>query len=649
MRKILLLTLFAITGISLKAQSNTDSLLTVWNNQTQADTCRLIAINEYLTNYSDRSSDLYLSFVNQMQVLATESNSQKHIGLALYLEGRNYLDKNDFNLALKLFKKSLKFLVEINDKKSESLILNSIGIIYRRIGDTNKSIQFFEKALSINQQIEDTNKEADLLLNIGVILADIGEIKRSMEYQLIALDLFEKVGDEVGVVYALSNLGYSYLELDSADKALDLFKRAFDKNQLVADEWMEMDINLGFGKAYLSQRDEVKGLIYINLSLEGARELSHLFSEGSIYSEFGIIYLKFKEYDKAIKWCENGLEIGKRLKSQYLISSNCDCLYKSYRGLNEGLNALKYHDLFVIAQDSVDAEEAKNKLFQFEVEKEQLQDSLNYEGKLLNMKLEHTEAAAKSDKQRTLIIYTSIGILLLAGGLLARLRHINKSKSIIEKEKKRSDELLLNILPSEIAQELKDNGKVGSKRIESVTVIFTDFKGFTAMSELVGPKELVEDLDTCFSEFDRIMEKYGIEKIKTIGDAYMAAGGLPLPDEQHAENVIKAAFEMRDFVEAGKAQKIKDSLPFFEIRIGVHTGPVIAGIVGVKKFQYDIWGDTVNTASRMESSGAVGMVNISQRTYELLKENPDFSFDSRGKVAAKGKGELDMYFVSETH
>jgi len=212
-------------------------------------------------------------------------------------------------------------------------------------------------------------------------------------------------------------------------------------------------------------------------------------------------------------------------------------------------------------------------------------------------------------------------------------------------EKQKSDNLLRNILPEEVANELKQTGEAEAKQFNNVTVLFTDFRGFTTMSEKLAAKDLVKDLHECFSAFDRIVEQHRLEKIKTIGDAYMAAGGLPSANETHASDAVRAAFAMRTFVEEGKQRKIAKGLPYFEIRIGIHTGPVVAGIVGVKKFQYDIWGDTVNTASRMESSGEVNKINISKTTYECVKDKNEFVFENRGKIEAKNKGALEMYFV----
>jgi len=210
-------------------------------------------------------------------------------------------------------------------------------------------------------------------------------------------------------------------------------------------------------------------------------------------------------------------------------------------------------------------------------------------------------------------------------------------------QKDRSDELLLNILPEEVAEELKSKGHADAKLIEHVTVMFSDFQGFTQISENLSPNELVSVINECFSAFDNIIQKYGIEKIKTIGDSYMAAGGLPSPNTTHAMDVVKACLEIQEFMVKFREKRIVQNLPTFEARIGVHTGPVVAGIVGIKKFAYDIWGDTVNTASRMESSGKVGRVNISETTHNLVKDV--FECEYRGKIDAKGKGQMHMYFV----
>lgn len=229
-------------------------------------------------------------------------------------------------------------------------------------------------------------------------------------------------------------------------------------------------------------------------------------------------------------------------------------------------------------------------------------------------------------------------------------QELNKQKedlvqknSLVEKQKEEVEKLLLNILPSEVAEELKTTGAAKAKTFSMVTVMFTDFKDFTSVSEKVSAELLVDEIHTCFSAFDRILQNYKIEKIKTIGDAYLCVSGLPASNYTHATDMIKAAFEIRDYmIERKKEKETKGEIPF-QIRIGIHTGPVVAGIVGVKKFAYDIWGDTVNLASRMESSSEAGKVNISGTTYELVKDK--FNCIHRGKIQAKNKGEIDMYFV----
>ena len=231
----------------------------------------------------------------------------------------------------------------------------------------------------------------------------------------------------------------------------------------------------------------------------------------------------------------------------------------------------------------------------------------------------------------------------------SRQREIKLKKEVhartldLEREMKKSDELLLNILPSEIAAELKMFGKAKAKRHENVTVFFSDFKGFTLISQLLEPEELVAEIDLCFREFDTIMERYDLEKIKTIGDAYMCAGGIPTPDEGSVVNMVKAALDIQVFMKKLAAEKSAKNQPYFETRIGIHTGPLVSGIVGIRKFAYDIWGDTVNIAARLEDNGEVGKVNISQSTYELVKDR--FECTHRGKITIKHDVEIDMYYV----
>lgn len=214
----------------------------------------------------------------------------------------------------------------------------------------------------------------------------------------------------------------------------------------------------------------------------------------------------------------------------------------------------------------------------------------------------------------------------------------------LNQERRKSDRLLRSVLPEAVAQELKQTDRVQPVDYESATVLFTDFVGFTQIAESFTPQELIEELDSCFSQFDRIARKHKLEKIKTIGDAYMAVGGVPLTNQTHAVDCVLAALEIEGVVDQLRAKEMAENRPYWQIRVGIHSGDLVAGIVGREKFSYDVWGDTVNTASRLESSGVAGRINISSVTYELVKDF--FECEYRGKVPAKNKGEFEMYFVN---
>jgi adenylate cyclase len=226
-------------------------------------------------------------------------------------------------------------------------------------------------------------------------------------------------------------------------------------------------------------------------------------------------------------------------------------------------------------------------------------------------------------------VFTGVLVLVLARNL--------------EQEREKADRLLLNILPEGVARDLKAHDRVRPLYYESVSVLFTDFVGFTHIAQQLTPQQLVEELDDCFRLFDQIARKHRLEKIKTIGDSYMAAGGLPVANQTHAVDCVLAALEIQEAMNDWAARRQAAGRPRWRVRIGVHTGSVVAGVIGREKFAYDVWGDTVNTASRLESSGEANRVNVSGATYERVKDL--FVCEYRGKVAAKSKGEIDMYFV----
>ena len=355
------------------------------------------------------------------------------------------------------------------------------------------------------------------------------------------------------------------------------------------------------------------------------------------------IYAKQGNWETAFSYAFRSLDLARQYGLKEQIGDAYLKLSELYEKRGNASEALKYYQSHITYRDSVSNLEKVREMgiLQTEFAVEQKQNEVDLLQK-------ESEIQLLKDKRQKIIIYATALALVLIFVLLfflyKRYSFVKETNTIIEEEKNRSDSLLLNILPKETAQELKETGQVEAKKFESITVLFTDFKDFTRSSASLSPENLVKSVDYYFSRFDEVMEKHGLEKIKTMGDAYMCTGGLHLNREDHAIRMVRAAFEIVEITEAVKKKDHADIMPY-EIRIGINTGPVVAGVVGTQKFAYDIWGDTVNVAARMETNSETGKINVSENTYELIKD--EFECEYRGKMKVKNKGMMKMYYVNK--
>ena len=602
-------------------------------DSTEAD-CLFELSRCYIGIYPEKA----LNYANQSLAISEQIKYKKGIGNAYNNIGVLYSNQGNYSDALKNHNAALKIREEIEDKKGMAGSYNNIGLIYSEQGNYINALEKYIAALKINEALGNKKWVAKNYANIGNLYTAQGNYALALEYLLKALKINEESGEVSSIINNYSNIGIIYTDQGKYSEALKFQLKSLEMAKKSGHKLSMAGAYINIGENYLFQGNYAEALINSMAALKIFEEVGS--NNGIAYScnNIGKIYINQKKYKNASEFLKRGLLLSKEIGAMEMIRNSyqylaiLDSIQANFK------QAFEHYKQFIIYRDSlVNIEYTKKTVaLQMTYDFSKKQDSLN-------AAQEKKDAIAKTEKQKS----TQQKVVLIIG-LIAALGFAAwdyRQKKIISKQKKRSDELLLNILPHEVAEELKAKGSAEAQLFDEVTVLFTDFKGFTQLSEKLTPKELVAEINECFSAFDYIMQKFGVEKIKTIGDAYMAAGGLPTANTTHAEDVVKAALEIQTFMQEHKEKKLLANELFFEIRIGVHTGPVVAGIVGVKKFAYDIWGDTVNTASRMESSGEVGKVNISGTTYELVKDK--FTCVHRGKVQAKGKGEIDMYFVSK--
>ncbi len=639
---MLLFSVGVITGSSLFAQKQgqvkIDSLVNVLANMKE-DTNKVNILNDIAGEYSNINTDYGVKYGQMAFTLATKIDFQKGVALSEINLGVNVQNKSDYLKALEYYEDAAKIYEDLDEKRGITNAMADIGSAYEDLSDYPKALEYDLKALKLYEEAGNKNKIAVVTNNIGNVYESLRDFQNALEYYLKSLKIAEEIKDKNRIAATTGNLGNFYFFQKNYPKALEYYFKTVQMNEEMGNK-EGVARNIGnIALAYSSEKNYPLAIEQYERALKMSEETGYKHGVAWNLEAIGETYLAMSkdtvhpgkvnsgQLHTAINYLQRGVAMARELRTMGVLQDAYQYLAEAYKLNGDYKNALECTANYDAIKDSVFSKENDEKIVKLGMQHEY--DKKADEAQKI--------AALRLQRQQNYTYMSIAGILLLTGFSFFIVKERRKS----DIERKKSDNLLLNILPAEVANELKMNGNSKTRQFDNVTVLFTDFVNFTNAGERMTPQALIDELHTCFKAFDDITDKYNVEKIKTIGDAYLAVAGLPVADPKHAENIVSAAIEINNYM-TDRLTKLGNST--FEIRIGIHTGSVVAGIVGVKKFAYDIWGDTVNTAARMEQSGAPGKINISQNTYELVKDK--FTCTYRGEIEAKNKGTMKMYFVS---
>ncbi len=638
----------------------------------------------------------YLFYNKVLSKVQKEDNTVNHINtlqemITVFTELKDFRKTLDFNLAInELLKK---------EKDSQDALMrnyNNLGYNYNQLENYEKAIFYFENALELSKE-SDLESRSVLQTNIGIAYFNLEEFSKSIKFLRKARKNKLEIDPEGGAVEIEHLMTSVFLKQKDLTNAMNFSKssernaKTFHEDLILTDiyytsalihsELYEYDVALEFFQKHLRLKDSFalverfrqQEIQQQQIELERTEKQLKIFMINEEVQELTINQLTVERENQELALRAQKAQIEAEKTEKELLQKENGL--KASQLKTQELETEKTRQALELARQKLIASQKDKELNSLEREKEvqalelatsaaklenekRAKELLESDKKLLQRENEVNELALSQQKQRTQFLFGLGGLMtllmILAGiawlnsrRLNARLNKQNKDieaqKEEITLARNKSDQLLLNILPEETAHELKENGFAIPKNYDNATVLFTDFVGFTTIASRMSPEELIKELNICFQAFDAILEDHGMEKIKTIGDAYMCVSGVPVPNEDHSIQAIQAGKEIVAFMNNRIKQKKKEGVPYWNMRMGIHSGSVVAGVVGKKKFAYDIWGDTVNTASRMEANGEPGQINISETTYELVKGQ--FKCESRGKIMAKNIGEVGMYFV----
>lgn len=624
---------------------------------------------------------------DSLQSILTKQKANDSSRVNTLLELFKNYSGEDTTKRLSFAREALSISEQIGYGKGRAFALKSIGLVYFGISNFLEALNYWKASLQQFELNKDVNGEANMLSNIGAVFQQQSIEDQALDYYLRSLKKAELTGNKLRIMTAYQNIGSVYANKKTTlDKGLIYYKKSLPIAEEISNLQAigtitvnigEIYIKLGYADSLHKQDKADSARIYLYRSLKTFEELKQNAERSYALINLGKVATLMNDYNAALNYHQKALDLAKGADSKYYISLanqgigeneyklgnmqaalaaykeaeglsremknnyDLDVIYNGltnvYTSLGDYKMSVQYLNLLLHVKDEIYNTETDKKLGKmlFEAESQQQEGKIKLQAAELNRQ--------KFVKNAMIVGFTLIFII---GFILFRdYRQKIKINKILDSQKAQIETLLLNILPEEVANELQEKGEATPRYYEHASVLFTDFKSFSALADKLSPQEVVTELNECFIEFDEIIKKYGLEKIKTIGDSYMCAGGIPTPNEAHVMNIVKASLEIQEYIKERNIRRIKAELPPWDIRIGIHTGPLVAGVVGKIKYAYDIWGGTVNIASRMESNGEPGKINISAAMYELIKH--EYACSYRGKIFAKNIGEIDMYFIDK--
>jgi adenylate cyclase len=585
------------------------------------------------------------------------------------------LRKSDHTSAFKYLEEGMDLAEDL--KYWEGLVdcIAYKGIILRHRNNFKSAMYYYMMTVKISQDHGYSKGLAYAFLNISDVLNTEKNYKQAMSYSKQSLALFQQLNDLSGLAYVYIRMGEIFRSLQQNDSALVSFKKCLTLRKQTKDTLGMATVLNRLGSIYAKQKNYTKAMICLNNSQEYQKAANNNYGIVNNIIEICHILFELKEYDKLIDEGKKGLELSRKIHSYGFTVSLAHRISLAYEAKSDFKAAYEFQKIEINAGDSLMNDNLQKEISKLHTEFEMNQQKtelelLNKDKKLKEEELKFQKYVLifvslvlvlililvtillKNNKQKTKtnrllsdinkeIEYKNEALAKKTDELNATNEELNSTNEALHKtlilnseEREKSEKLLRNILPESVSQELKNNQIVVPKLFEQVSILFIDFVDFTIFAERNLPEEIVKQLDYFFQHFDNLCKEKRMEKIKTIGDCYMAVGGLPEKNETNAIDAVETAMEMLKIANAAN----------WNVRIGIHSGSVSAGVIGKHKFAYDIWGDAVNIAARMEQKGEINKINISEATFHLIHKQ--FSCTHRGKIEAKNKGLIDMYFVN---